>query len=91
MFDDVVRSIGTHQAVLFVALDLSAAFDTVDYALLEDALALLGIQENAAEWFRSYLHDHEQQVVVKDAASGAGSKDILNQASLPKQAQGLFA
>jgi hypothetical protein len=69
LFDDVVRSIGTHQAVLFVALDLSAAFDTVDYVLLEEALTRLGVQGTAAAWLRSYLHDREQQVVIKDAAS----------------------
>ena len=69
VLDDIVHSVGSHQIVLFVALDLSAAFDTVDYTLLEEMLAGLGVQGTAAAWFRSYLRDRKQQVIVQDATS----------------------
>lgn len=67
--DDIVRSIGAHRGVIFVALDLSAAFDTVDYSLLESVLERLGVRGSAAAWFSSYLRQREQQVVVKNAVS----------------------
>ena len=69
VFDDVLRSIGNRQCVLFVALDLSAAFDTVDYGLMEQTLARLGVQGTAASWFQTYLRGREQKVVVRGATS----------------------
>jgi exonuclease III len=69
VMDDLVRSVGSHHAVLFVALDLSAAFDTVDYNLLDAVLSSMGIQGTAATWFRTYLHGREQQVSVQDVLS----------------------
>jgi hypothetical protein len=51
-----------HFAVL-VLLDLSAAFDTVDHAILVRRLELsFGITGPALEWFRSYLTDRSQHV-----------------------------
>ena len=64
VMNNILCSLGDRHAVLFVALDLSAAFDTVDYLLLESVLARLGIQGKAADWFKSYLGGREQQVIA---------------------------
>ena len=54
--DDILWSMEKQEVVPLVAIDLSAAFDTVDHDLL---LAVLrkkfGIDQVALKWFRSYL------------------------------------
>ena len=67
----LINAVGAHQAVLFMALDLSAAFDTVDYALLDQVLFDLGIIGSAASWFSSYLQNREQEVVVSGVRSAS--------------------
>jgi exonuclease III len=69
VYDSLVRSIGDRKAVLFVMLDLSAAFDTVDHHLLHHSLQDLGITGTAADWFKSYLMSRIQNVTVKNAVS----------------------
>ena len=54
--DDILWSMEKQEVVPLVAINLSAAFDTVDHDLL---LAVLrkkfGIDQVALKWFRSYL------------------------------------
>uniref|UniRef100_A0AAR2KJT6 Reverse transcriptase domain-containing protein n=1 Tax=Pygocentrus nattereri TaxID=42514 RepID=A0AAR2KJT6_PYGNA len=55
---------------LLVLLDLSAAFDTIDHAILLDRLEnLVGVTGTALSWFRSYLTDRYQFVNVKGESS----------------------
>uniref|UniRef100_A0AAR2M4G4 Reverse transcriptase domain-containing protein n=1 Tax=Pygocentrus nattereri TaxID=42514 RepID=A0AAR2M4G4_PYGNA len=55
---------------LLVLLDLSAAFDTIDHAILLDRLEnLVGVTGTALSWFRSYLSDRYQFVNVKGESS----------------------
>ena len=48
-------------------LDMSAAFDLVDYHLLVKKLAIYGFEENSLQWFSSYLSRRSQQVYVDGA------------------------
>ena len=51
------------QITLFVLLDLSAAFDTIDHQVLLNRLRLsFGIRGYALEWIASYLSDRTQRV-----------------------------
>ncbi len=55
---------------LLVLLDLSAAFDIIDYDILIDRLQnYTGIQGQALRWFRSYLSNHYHFVYLNGEAS----------------------
>ena len=58
--------------VMLVLLDLSAAFDTIDHDILLNRLKLkYGIAGKALEWFRSYLTQRTQSVIIGEAESKA--------------------
>ena len=53
-----------------VAIDLSAAFDTVDHGILLQVLhKMYGIDGKALNWFESYLADRKFQVCVNGSYS----------------------
>lgn len=58
-----------------MALDLSAAFDTVDPSVLQDVLAGLGVGGKVARWMQSYLNNRSQKVVIGDVSSEPESLD----------------
>ena len=62
--DDVLRSLDAHVAL--VLLDLSAAFDTIDYCIILDELHRIGVRGDALRWMSSYLTDRTQCVSVDD-------------------------
>ena len=57
---------------VLLLLDLSAAFDTTDHQILLSRLkTVFGIRSNALQWFRSYLLDRNQCVVVNNSVSSS--------------------
>uniref|UniRef100_A0A8C6LWY4 Reverse transcriptase domain-containing protein n=1 Tax=Nothobranchius furzeri TaxID=105023 RepID=A0A8C6LWY4_NOTFU len=70
VFNDILLTLDSGSNVLLVLLDLSAAFDTVDHAILLTRLnQLVGIQGTALDWFRSYFCDRTFNVMMGSAAS----------------------
>ncbi len=68
--DDIMRAVDSQGGAILVLLDLSAAFDTIDHELLIDALqSNFGVVDKALAWFRSYLENRHQKVVVNDSCS----------------------
>ena len=69
--DDILRSLDEpHGEVILVLLDLSAAFDTIDHALLLQRLhQRYGIEGKVLQWFESYLHQREQSVLINSSTS----------------------
>ena len=62
---DVLTAMDRGQITLLGTFDLSAAFDTVDHAILLKRLDVsFGIRGNALNWFASYLSGRSQQVSV---------------------------
>ena len=62
---DVLTAMDRWQITLLGMFDLSAAFDTVDHAILLRRLEVsFGIRGVALNWFASYLSGKSQQVAV---------------------------
>ena len=68
--DTFLRAIDKQEAVFLVMIDMSAAFDTVDHAiLLQRLIDDFGICDTAHLWFKSYLNNRSSQVCVKGSVS----------------------
>jgi len=68
--NDLVSAIDQGDVCALVLLDLSAAFDTVDHAILIDVLReRFGVDGDSLSWMMSYLADRSQVVSVSSALS----------------------
>ena len=62
-------------------LDLSAAFDTIDHDMLVSRLRkYIGMRDTALNWFRSYLSQRQQSVLI----NGVKSKTVPLSCGVPK-------
>jgi hypothetical protein len=50
-------------------LDFAKAFDTVDHQILVKKLKRFGVVDRMHDWFKDYLHQRFQRVVVDGAIS----------------------
>ena len=63
--NDILTSIDSKNCVALLLLDLSAAFDTVDHAVLLDRLEhRFGIKGKALQWIISYFANRKQSVII---------------------------
>ena len=70
VMNDLLLAVDRKQRVGLVLLDLSAAFDTVNHSILLRRLQQrVGVEGSALEWFRSYLSNRTQRVLVGGMAS----------------------
>jgi hypothetical protein len=68
--NDLLSSADNGDAVILALLDQSAAFDTVDHAILLDRLeARFGISGSALAWLSSYLNGRRQSVSIGGISS----------------------
>ena len=58
----VFTALNNDEAVLLVMLDISKAYDCIDYKILLKKLENAGIRGNMLKWFESYLNDRKQKV-----------------------------
>ena len=67
---DILHGIDQGKAAYLILLDLSAGFDTIDHEILLKYMeAHLGIGGTVLNWFRSYLCNRKQSVVIDGVAS----------------------
>ena len=70
--NDIFANIDNKKASILVALDLSAAFDTLDHSTILQRLNYsFGLSGSALEWLESYLVGRSQFVKVDSAVSDA--------------------
>lgn len=50
-------------------LDLSKAFDTLDHSIMLKKLSALGFANSTSVWFKEYLTDRSQSIIVNGAVS----------------------
>ena len=68
--NDILSNMNKQHVSILVLLDLSAAFDTVDHAILLRRLETsFGITDAALAWFSSYLSERSQRVSVNGERS----------------------
>ena len=66
----ILRTIDCSQDVVLVLLDLSASLDTIDHTILVKRLeSYFGFSKLALCWFRSYLENRRQLIVIRGQVS----------------------
>ena len=79
--NDILTDCDSGNVSLLTSLDLSAAFDTIDHSILLQRLEItFGVSGTALEWFKSYLSNLHQAVVLK----GKKSSDHLLKYGVPQ-------
>ena len=74
VLNDIRMNSDTGQSTVLVLLDLSAAFDTIDHAILLDRLEnWVGLSGAVLQWFRSYLQDRKYFVSIGNYKSALTS------------------
>ena len=69
VYHDLVTSLSSRRPSVICLIDLSAAFDTVDHAILLKILEKYGLRDTPLKWFDSYLERRQQMVVTRNACS----------------------
>ena len=68
--NDIFRALDQRQEVVLLMLDLSAAFDTLDHAILIKRLEdYFGFHGTVLDWYQSYLTNRCQAVVIDNNVS----------------------
>ena len=66
MYDRWIKSAVAGQITGTVMIDLSAAFDLVDHAILINKLKVYGVKDDFIQWIKSYLSQQRYQAVWID-------------------------
>ena len=71
--NDISRAMSFRPKVVLVSLDLSAAFDTLNHAILLGRLESIGLSDSALTWFRFYLSGRTSTVRINNQYSPASA------------------
>ena len=76
LIENITEAFEGKQAMVAVFLDLSKAFDTIDYDILLAKLFHYGIRCVPYDWFKSYLTNRQQQVMCQNVLSNVKYIDV---------------
>ena len=63
--DSVIRSIDERKGVILLLIDLNAAFDMIDHAILRNTLTnTIGVKDRCLSWFTTYLQHRQYTVLI---------------------------
>ena len=66
MNDGILLPMDSRRVTLLVQIDVSAAYETVNYEeLLKRLNSDVGIRGKALDWFKSYLNERTQRIAVQ--------------------------
>ncbi len=90
--NDILLSIDSGKSVALMMLDLTAAFDTLDHAILIKRLRdYVGIKGVALKWFSSYLQDRTCLVKIGNHVSSSAlhnqAPEYIKDMLIPYQSQ----
>ena len=69
LYDLWARGAEEREFTAALLLDLSAAFDVVDHGILIEKLELYNFSPSTLQWFKSYLEDRRQYVMIESRLS----------------------
>ena len=67
--EEISRSMDNKNFTVGVFIDLAKAFDTVNHRILLDKLKYYGLRGTTNDWFKSYLENRKQFVVINKTSS----------------------
>ena len=70
----IFSALNNNESVLLVMLDISKAYNCIDYKILLKMLDNAGIRGNTLQWFESYLRGRGQKVDINGTFSDYRSK-----------------
>ena len=76
MHDTWLQAVDSGHLMGVCMLDMSAAFDLVDHALLQEKMALYGFDEDSLKWVHSYLSGRSQCVIIDGCLSKQLGVDV---------------
>jgi hypothetical protein len=71
MLNDVFTAADMRHIAVLTLLDLSAAFDTVDWEILLTRLSAVGIRGAALHWIENFILNRSQSVLIGDSTSSS--------------------
>ena len=69
LIDSIYKNLDQGKTPIAIFLDLSKAFDTIDHKILINKLHHCGCRNISLNWFKSYLTERSQYVVINDTIS----------------------
>ena len=69
LIDSIYRNLDQGKTPIAIFLDLSKAFDTIDHKILINKLHHCGCRNTSLNWFKSYLTERSQYVIINDTMS----------------------